>query len=131
MRHVAFLRAINTENRRLKMAELARIFENSGYANVSTYVASGNVIFDSTLPPDIEHIESAFEDEFKFRSEVFFLRVSKDVPTTHKESTSMRILDMKMTRRGLATVTIINDRFLRPDDGASGTAPNPRGLSRP
>ncbi|MEE8457656.1 MAG: DUF1697 domain-containing protein, partial [Acidimicrobiia bacterium] len=62
-------------------------------------------------------------------SEVFFLRVAKEIPTTHKESTSMRILGMKMTGRGLATVTNINDRFLRPDDGDSGTAPNPRGMS--
>ncbi len=62
---------------------------------------------------------------------MFFLRVSKDIPTTHKESTSMRILDMKMTRRGLVTVTNINDRFLVSDDGVSGTALNPRGLSCP
>jgi hypothetical protein len=45
-------------------------------------------------------------------SEILFLREGKGLETTHKESTSMRILGMKMTRRGEATVRQIHDRFL-------------------
>ncbi len=189
MRYVAFLRAINTGNRRMKMADLVRTFNDCGYANVSTYIASGNVIFDSDAAPDIHEIEAAFADEFMFQSEVFlrdrdqirsvldrvpwtrddgvievsflerppvpeaaasleatavhpeglsvsgsevfFLRVAKATATTHKESTSMRILGMKMTRRGLDTVTNINDRFLLPGRDERGTALNPRGPSQP
>ena len=47
-RYVAFLRGINVGGRKLiKMAELARIFTSAGFKNVRTYIASGNVIFES------------------------------------------------------------------------------------
>ena len=44
---VAFLRAINVGGRNVKMAELRQIFEDLGFRGVSTFIASGNVIFDS------------------------------------------------------------------------------------
>ena len=48
MVYVAFLRGINVGGRRLiKMDELARIFTSAGLKNVRTYIASGNVIFES------------------------------------------------------------------------------------
>jgi uncharacterized protein (DUF1697 family) len=47
-KYVAFLRGINVgKHRRMTMAELRRAFEASGYRNVATYIASGNVIFDA------------------------------------------------------------------------------------
>ena len=46
--YVAFLRAINVGGHALvKMADLKRAFEEMGFENVSTLLASGNVIFDS------------------------------------------------------------------------------------
>ncbi len=59
MRYVAFLRAINVGGHLVKMAELKREFEALGFNNVSTFIASGNVIFDSDeaaseLEPRIE-----------------------------------------------------------------------------
>lgn len=167
---MAFLRAINTGNRRIKMADLRSVYTDLGYDDVASYIASGNVIFASDDRPDIQQLEDAFEDRFGFDAEVFlrdalqvstllesipwvdpegvvevsflraspdpeaargleatavdpemlvvldtevlFLREGKGVATTHKESTSMRILGMEMTRRGLATVRAIHDRFL-------------------
>jgi uncharacterized protein (DUF1697 family) len=48
MIYVALLRGINVGGRRLiKMKELARIFTDAGLKNVRTYIASGNVIFES------------------------------------------------------------------------------------
>ena len=44
---VAFLRAINVGGRIVKMSELKRIFAGLGYADVETFIASGNVIFTS------------------------------------------------------------------------------------
>jgi len=171
------------------MVDLVRFFHDGGYTNVSTYIASGNVIFDSNSPPDVDQIENTFEDEFLFRSEVFlrdrdqirsilgrvpwteadgvvevsflerppnpevataleatavqpeelavsgsevfFLRAGKGVPTIHKESTSMRILGLKMTRRGLATVVKIHDRFILPEDDRPDSSSRARGRSRP
>jgi uncharacterized protein (DUF1697 family) len=47
-RYVAFLRAINVGGHTVKMDALRRLFENWGAANVETFIASGNVVFDTT-----------------------------------------------------------------------------------
>ncbi len=46
-RYVAFLRAINVGGRSVKMAHLRELFEALGFFDVKTFIASGNVIFDS------------------------------------------------------------------------------------
>ena len=46
-RHVAFLRGINLGGRRLSMDRLRAAFEELGFSNVATFIASGNVIFDA------------------------------------------------------------------------------------
>jgi len=49
-RYVAFLRAVNVGGTgRLPMAELRTMCEAVGFTNVRTYIASGNVVFDSKL----------------------------------------------------------------------------------
>ncbi|HEY2930748.1 MAG TPA: DUF1697 domain-containing protein [Acidobacteriota bacterium] len=47
-KYVAFLRAINVGGHTVKMGHLRRLFEAMGFSNVETFIASGNVIFDST-----------------------------------------------------------------------------------
>jgi uncharacterized protein (DUF1697 family) len=47
-RYVAFLRAINVGGHVVKMDALRRLFEEWGGANVATFIASGNVVFDSS-----------------------------------------------------------------------------------
>ncbi|MEI5997442.1 DUF1697 domain-containing protein [Paraburkholderia bengalensis] len=48
--YVALLRAVNVGGTgKLPMAELRHLCEAAGFANVRTYIASGNVVFDSTL----------------------------------------------------------------------------------
>jgi uncharacterized protein (DUF1697 family) len=46
-KYVAFLRAINVGGHVVKMDQLRRLFEEMKFANVETFIASGNVIFDS------------------------------------------------------------------------------------
>lgn len=46
-KYVAFLRAINVGGHTVKMDELRRLFEALGFANVKTFIASGNVSFDA------------------------------------------------------------------------------------
>jgi uncharacterized protein (DUF1697 family) len=46
-RYVAFLRAINVGAHIVKMERLCALFEELGFANVETFIASGNVIFES------------------------------------------------------------------------------------
>ena len=45
--HVAFLRAINVGGRIVKMDALRAHCEGCGFANVETFIASGNVIFEA------------------------------------------------------------------------------------
>ena len=48
LKYVAFLRGINNVGGRIvKMDQLRRLFEALGFARVETFIASGNVIFDS------------------------------------------------------------------------------------
>lgn len=46
-RFIAFLRAVNVGGRVVKMDELRALFEGLGLARVETFIASGNVIFES------------------------------------------------------------------------------------
>src|SRR6267142_2212313 len=46
-KYVAFLRAINVGGHVVKMDQLRSSFTELGFANVETFIASGNVIFDS------------------------------------------------------------------------------------
>jgi uncharacterized protein (DUF1697 family) len=44
-RYIAFLRGINLGNRRLPMSRLRELFEQLGFDDVATFIASGNVLF--------------------------------------------------------------------------------------
>ena len=46
-KYVAFLRAINVGGHTVKMDSLRSLFESLGFSQVETFIASGNVIFDS------------------------------------------------------------------------------------
>ena len=47
-RYVALLRAINVGGQNVvKMDQLRRLFEKAGFSGVDTFIASGNVIFES------------------------------------------------------------------------------------
>ena len=59
-RCVAFLRAINVGNRRVTKDRLIEPFEALGYTEVSTYIASGNVLF-TTSARSTAKVESAIE----------------------------------------------------------------------
>lgn len=47
-RYVAFLRAINVGGHVVKMDRLRSLFEEAGFSKVETFIASGNVLFDTT-----------------------------------------------------------------------------------
>lgn len=48
-KYVAFLRAINVGGHIVKMDHLRTLFESMGFENVETFIASGNVIFESRI----------------------------------------------------------------------------------
>lgn len=63
MRYVAFLRAINVGGRVVKMDHLRALCEAIPLANVTTFIASGNVLFESNRPRAA--VENAIEKALK------------------------------------------------------------------
>lgn len=73
-RYVAFLRAINVGGHVVKMETLRRQFESLGFDNVSTFIASGNVIFDVArgAPEVLEaRIEQRLQQTLTYRVATF------------------------------------------------------------
>jgi uncharacterized protein (DUF1697 family) len=59
-RYVAFLKAINVGGHVVKMELLRELFSGLKFANVETFIASGNVIFETKAAPD-EKLELKIE----------------------------------------------------------------------
>ena len=82
MKYAALLRGINVgKTKRMEMKQLAALFETLGYKNVSTYINSGNVIFESEKPAGIlrKEIELNLPGKFGY-----------DVPTLVKSITELK-----------------------------------------
>lgn len=73
-RYAAFLRAINVGGHTVKMSDLRASFEALAFANIETFIASGNVIFDSSEKDEskLERVvERALETDFGYPVETF------------------------------------------------------------
>jgi uncharacterized protein (DUF1697 family) len=71
-RMVALLRAVNVGGRKLPMAELRALCAELGWADVATYIQSGNVVFTAPGKPDAleKVLEDAVAKRFGFESPV-------------------------------------------------------------
>jgi uncharacterized protein (DUF1697 family) len=73
-RYVAFLRAINVGGHTVRMEQLRSLFEAMGFSKVETFIASGNVIFDSasrnTRSVEVK-IEAVLKKELGYPVETF------------------------------------------------------------
>src|SRR6186997_95214 len=82
---VALLRGINVGgNNLIKMAELKACFEKQGFENVATFIASGNVLFETQSPAGLKltsRIEAVLEKTFDYRASVV-LRSAKQLEDT-------------------------------------------------
>jgi uncharacterized protein (DUF1697 family) len=63
-RYIAFLRAINVAPRTVKMDRLRAIFEEMGFGDVETFIASGNVVFTAPAQ-DTRALEQRIEAGLK------------------------------------------------------------------
>ena len=74
VRYIAFLRGINVGGHRVKMDRLRELFEELGFSDVTTFIASGNVIFtgQSTDPAALEReIERHLEQQLGYEVATF------------------------------------------------------------
>jgi uncharacterized protein (DUF1697 family) len=63
-KYVAFLRAINVGGHVVKMETLRELFADLKFSNVETFIASGNVIFETKSTPD-ERLEQKIENHME------------------------------------------------------------------
>ena len=72
--YIAFLRGINLGKRNVKSDELRSIFSGMGFENVRTYIASGNVLFDTkekNAEKLAKKVEKGLEDTLGYKVIVF------------------------------------------------------------
>jgi uncharacterized protein (DUF1697 family) len=73
-RYAAFLRAINVGGRVVKMDRLRQLAGGIGLANVETFIASGNLVFESSIrtPAKLEAlIERGLQEALQYRVATF------------------------------------------------------------
>lgn len=90
MKYVALLRGINVGgNNKVEMGQLKACFETLGFSDVSTYINSGNVIFETKATAEAKlaaQIEGAIEQNFQLsirvvvRSEKNIRKVCAEIP---------------------------------------------------
>jgi uncharacterized protein (DUF1697 family) len=75
-RYVALLRAVNLMTQSWRMGDLKQTVESTGYKNVTTYIQTGNVIFDGPKQNQnklAKKLERRFRSALKFNQPVFVL----------------------------------------------------------
>jgi uncharacterized protein (DUF1697 family) len=122
VRYVALLRGINVGGKTLiKMAELKTCVEELGFENVSTYIASGNILFKSRArdAAKLEKIiERAVEQRFRLPVKVVvldraaFARIVKAIPKSWVGDQALRA-NVAFVRRGTDAKKVV--RELEPD----------------
>jgi uncharacterized protein (DUF1697 family) len=130
VRYVALLRGINVGGKTLiKMADLKSCIEALGLDDVSTFIASGNVLFETGRrdAAGLEgEIERAIEERFGLRVKVVVLdraayaRIVKTVPKAWVGDASLRA-NVAFVRRGTDAKKVV--RELAPDPAIEEVKP--------
>ncbi|HXS15318.1 MAG TPA: DUF1697 domain-containing protein [Candidatus Saccharimonadales bacterium] len=79
--YIAFLRGINVNGRKVLMQDLEQVFEQMGFINSKTLLASGNVLFDSIEKNEEllkKEIQEALQKQFGFSIPVV-LRTKEEI----------------------------------------------------
>jgi uncharacterized protein (DUF1697 family) len=64
-RYIAFLGGINVGGHRVKMDRLCGLFSELGFSNVRSFIASGNVLFESSKTTSTPSLETAIEESLR------------------------------------------------------------------
>lgn len=80
MRYCAFLRGVNVNGTAMKMAEVCKVFAEAGMSDVSSVLASGNIIFssDKNVSELKKILEKAMSENFNYEA-FLFLKTEKEV----------------------------------------------------
>jgi uncharacterized protein (DUF1697 family) len=142
--YVALLRGINVGgHRRVPMANLRTMFETIGHAEVATYIASGNVVFDSpkrtrALADELEIAilgEFGFEVDVVVRSATEMASIVAQNPFLKAAAIPKERLYVAFPTRPIAGAKLSIDRSFAPDAFSIGRFAiylhRPAGFSQP
>jgi uncharacterized protein (DUF1697 family) len=126
-RYIVFLRGMNLGKRRLPMSRLKELFEELGFGEVETFIASGNVLFSSKVTDTgaleskiAKHLEAGLGygvDTFvRTAKEVVAIGGAKIFPEDGNEGITIHVglLEQKLppeTAKKLAAVRTASDEF--------------------
>ncbi|MBA5245954.1 DUF1697 domain-containing protein [Marnyiella aurantia] len=80
MKYCAFLRGVNVNGTSMKMAEVCSVFESVGMEQVTSVLASGNILFSSERRPEVlkTELEKAMSAHFNYDA-FMFLRSEDEI----------------------------------------------------
>ncbi|TGL16355.1 DUF1697 domain-containing protein [Leptospira levettii] len=99
MKYIALFRGINVGgNRKVDMKLLRTLFESSGFFQVSTYINSGNIFFESELDSKsvLKKIQQCFKNTFEFeiptivKTEKEMKKIAKAIPENWQNDLTQR-----------------------------------------
>jgi uncharacterized protein (DUF1697 family) len=80
MKYCAFLRGVNVNGTAMKMAEVCDVFKKAGMKDVSSVLATGNILFKSDEAPEIlkQKLEKSLSEHFQYEA-FLFLKTDEEV----------------------------------------------------
>ncbi len=122
MKYITLLRGINVGGKMIiKMSDLKTTVENYGFTNVSTYIQSGNVIFEfkeTDTRKIAMKLEQGLGESMKFNLTVIvksypqFQKIISEVPTEWKKRKDMRCY-IAFVREPLTAEDVIHEVELK------------------
>ncbi|MBY0532723.1 MAG: DUF1697 domain-containing protein [Xanthobacteraceae bacterium] len=123
-RYAVLLRAVNVGGTgKLPMSKLKAMCEDAGFAEVQTYIASGNVVFESRLPE--KEVKAALEKrlaEFSGRKATVLVRTASEMkavvaanpfPKAPTKFCVVHFLDKKPPADALKSATGVNGEKMK------------------
>ncbi len=118
MKYVALLRGINVGgHNQIKMADLKKEFEKSGYTNVITFINSGNIIFESdNKSADVieSELEATLSQAFNYQATIIICshaqmrKVVANVPSEWKAKNDLRCY-IAFIKSHIPTETVVKE----------------------
>jgi uncharacterized protein (DUF1697 family) len=80
LKYCAFLRGVNVNGTSMKMAEVSKVFTDAGMNNVSTVLATGNILFSSDLKSSELKVilEQSMSKYFSYEA-FLFIKTEKEI----------------------------------------------------
>ena len=93
-KYCAFLRGVNVKGTSMKMVEVCKVFSDEGLKEVSSVLATGNILFSSDLKsPELKSIlEKALSEYFNYEA-FLFLKSEKDVEEIFNKNPFVKSVD--------------------------------------